>query len=323
VTLYSPWHKHRPKADTKPTATHPARNELPPFIWEALKAAKIPSPEEETALLSSGKSKEDCWNTLTTQHLPLLIHTAFQFYSTAKTFDATLEAGDILSYAVLGFLKAIEHYDPKRGEAKLITFALWHIHQHIYRELNTHRFIRIPINVEYALITYLKRQPLPKNSPPPETLEKIKTLLHHPRSLQETVSTSYQLERDIKLEDTIVDESQISIEEQIQKQFQLEAISQTLEELTPQERNIIQRRFGLNTPPETLEEIGRSQNLTRERIRQIEFLALRKIRNKVETKWEAYKQEAKELAEILAQHTEKPETPQRKKQRSSHKRRQG
>jgi RNA polymerase primary sigma factor len=198
---------------------------------------------------------------------------------------------DLIQEGNLGLLKAVDKFEWQRG-FKFSTYATWWIKQAITRSIaDQGRTIRIPVHmtetiqkvtkVTNELSNKLGRQPTAEEISeitglPPSRINEISEIIQAPISLQDRVGDS----DDACIGDFIEDSRVLDPSEAVASGMLKEKVFDILQELPERERKILQYRFGLVDPqPLTLEEVGRMFNLTRERIRQIEANALRKMRH--------------------------------------------
>jgi RNA polymerase primary sigma factor len=191
----------------------------------------------------------------------------------------------------MGLMKAVEKFEYRRGY-KFSTYATWWIRQAITRSIaDQARTIRIPVHmietinklmrVQKQLIQELGREATPEEiadeiQMPVERIRAILKMAQQPISLQAQVGDS----DDTTFGDFIEDKSAENPAEMAAHSLLKEKIVQVLDTLTPREREVIEQRFGLRDGySRTLEEVGRQFRVTRERIRQIEAKALRKMRH--------------------------------------------
>jgi RNA polymerase primary sigma factor len=201
---------------------------------------------------------------------------------------------DLISEGNVGLMKAVERFDPTKG-AKLSTYSAWWIKQSIKRALaNQSKTIRLPVHVVDKLFRMrhasakleeiLGREPTDQELSeelgiPAAKIAKFRTAAIRPTSLEATLGEGDSNQ----ISDTIKDDTAGTPYEKLEEKNNASVVRQVIGNLDSRELEILRYRFGLDGEPEqTLDEVGNKLQLTRERIRQIQKVALAKLRKSIE-----------------------------------------
>jgi RNA polymerase sigma factor (sigma-70 family) len=220
---------------------------------------------------------------LVESNLRLVVQIARRYINRGLALPDLIEEGNV------GLLRAAEKFEPERG-TRFATYATWWIRQAVTRALaNQARTIRLPVHVELLLGRYKKEhqrltQTLGRTPSAAELAQAMGTSEEQIDELEELrlqpVSLDASAGRDSRpLGDTIVDPSADPAAALTRLFHERADLAAVLDDLAPNERTVLRRRFGLDgEEPETLEAIGRRLDYSRERVRQIETSGLRKLR---------------------------------------------
>ena len=256
--------------------------------------ALIDAKKEKELAVRIAHGDQEARDELTTANLRLVVNVAKHYVNRGMPLLDLIQEGNI------GLMKAVYKFDPTKG-FKFSTYATWWIRQSITRAIaDQAKTIRVPVHMvetinkinrtKKVLTQELGREPtleeISKRLDRKYTPEKILEILNY---AQDPVSIDCPIGKDddTQLMDFIQDKEDVSPEEYTKRQLNIENLNKIMQDLSEREQRVLCLRYGLveDGRARTLEEVGKEFGVTRERVRQIEAKAIKKLRHKSRTKF--------------------------------------
>jgi len=275
------------RSQRKEAGGHEEPDSVRQYLREVSRVPLLTAEQEKSLALKVQRNDAQARQTLIISNLRLVISIAKRYFHRGLSMLDLIEEGNI------GLMRAVEKFEPRRG-FRFSTYAAWWIRQHIKRALaNQSNLIRVPVHMtekvsRLSRARYELSQKLGHEPSVAEIAKHLKVSQEEVRTVQLVDQKPTYLETAVgggetenkKLVDYLEDTSRESPAASILDAIQQDQLQQLLASLNEKERAILEMRFGLNRKhPCTLEETGKHFGLTRERIRQIEMTALKKLRS--------------------------------------------
>jgi len=254
------------------------------YLQEIRKTPLLTFAEEQSLAKRVQEGDQEARGRMIRSNLRLVVSIGKRYINRGLPFSDIIEEGN------LGLIRAVEKFQWQRG-FRFSTYASWWIRQSVERAIaNQVRIIRLPVHVAELANSYARTirkltQQFGREPSNEEVAKKMRITINRVRALSQVTRETYSLdmlisgEGDDTLKDILNDENAPSptsaSDERLRKQY----IGQWISQLPTTERSVIEMRYGLNlTTPRTLDSIGKQFGITRERVRQIENQAIRKLR---------------------------------------------
>jgi len=250
-----------------------------------IRLTKLLTFEEEQALAKRVQAGDpEARQQMIAANLRLVVAIGKRYINRGLPFSDVIEEGN------LGLIRAVEKFEYQRG-FKFSTYASWWIRQAVERAIaNQVRIIRLPVHVAELANSYMRTvrkltQLLGREPTNEEVAKKMRVKVERVRALSQVTRDTYSLDMLISnegedtLQDVLKDENTPDPSDSSNERLRRQHLNNWIADLPAPERSVIEMRYGLNNrTPRTLDNIGRQFGITRERVRQIESQAIRKLR---------------------------------------------
>lgn len=277
------------RTSTQSTPSIRERSSLRQYLDEIGRTPLLTAQEEsQLATRIQNDGDEDARQQMMQANLRLVVSIAKQ-YSAQRDADMLL---DLIQEGNIGLMRAVDRFDPK-FKTRFSTYGVYWIRQAILRSLKSRRMVRLPENV-VDQVSLLKRtrqqlyQILGRWPTPEELGQEMKVPMRTIHLLEEASNDVVSLDQPIRgkegdeetqLKELIEDTEAIGPVQETQRELIRDEVQTAVQSLPPRERKILELRFGLGEQhPYTLEEIGREFSISRERVRQLQNVALSRLR---------------------------------------------
>lgn len=274
------------------TSTSSTNDPVKTYLKDIGKIDLLSAEEEVELAKRMEKGDIEAKNKLIEANLRLVVSLAKKYQSRCTG----LHLLDLIQEGNCGLIKAVDKFDYTKGY-KFSTYATWWIRQSVTRAIaDQARTIRIPVHMVETInkLNRIKRELIQELGREPDVGEIAKRMEVSESKVREIMKISLEPlsleapvgeEEDTRMADFVADESNDAPAEAAHKSMMHESLMQVLQSLTEREQKVLLLRFGIEDGrPRTLEEVGQEFNVTRERIRQIEAKALRKLRHPTRSK---------------------------------------
>ena len=276
--------------ETTEQETYQDADSLTTYLSEIGKYKLLSNEEIKDLFQKIEKGDRDAYNTVVTHNLKLVVKYARVI---KQSYKSNVPLTDLIQAGNMGLMRAVDKFEYKKGYA-FSTYAIWWIRQSIVRHLyESENVIRVPVHMSEKFTSIAKAENMFKDThghePTFDELSASVKMTKKEYKLYKTVNTqvsslNYTMGDDdsCELMNFVHSGSEDPVYEETSQEMLKNTINEVLDSMDPREARIIRARYGLDgNTPMTLEEIGREMGITRERVRQLESLAMKKLRTSV------------------------------------------